>query len=375
MTLYVDPATGARSGTPQTLPLTIKRNLRVVASRTRRRPCRRPRPSRSARSRPSGCSSATCSTAARSRTSPTRGPTPTRRPTRSTARASTRSTSRSRPVTVPTCSGRTRPRTAYAFRRSGSDIERDGLTLMPMSGRLTDAPATARVSRAARRVRASASEMTLAQLAPQLKAQGVDPAALREKLLPVLTAADRRRVAAMFTAPVPIKLPRLGRHPAAGRADDRRDRLARRRRPDDERRPRPVALAGLGTMLAKPEYADNEVVQGTLAALRSCHRTPARGHAAAVRADRRVGGDDRRLRPGQGRRHLLVKTLIPFGLTILGVVCLLGAPRSSPPARASARPSELRRARRRAPCARRDRPQRPADRHRRRQPEQRVDRA
>ena len=72
---------------------------------------------------------------------------------------------------------------------------------------------------------------------------------------------------------------------------------------------------------------------------------------------------------------VLVKTLIPFGLTILGVVCLLGSGRDrhGPHAQARGRLSSGARAgQRRSHGA--DRPQRAADRHRRRHAEQRVDR-
>jgi len=85
-------------------------------------------------------------------------------------------------------------------------------------------------------------------------------------------------------------------------------------------------LAGLATTLTKPQYADDAVVQGTLAALKRLPtdtrtevlrmqyaQTPASVAIIADYAD------------GKASDVRLVKTLVPLGLTILGAVALLGA--------------------------------------------------
>lgn len=77
--------------------------------------------------------------------------------------------------------------------------------------------------------------------------------------------------------------------------------------------------------LSKPEYADNEVVQGTLAALA---KLPTDTHTEVMRlqyaqTDASVA-NIAAYAEEKASDIVLVKTLIPFGLTILGVVCLLG---------------------------------------------------
>ena len=115
--------------------------------------------------------------------------------------------------------------------------------------------------------------MTFADLAPQLKAQGVDPALLT-KLPAELTAADRKALEAMIAAPVEIKYvisvntrllvePTTGAIVSLDRIDQTMSAL-----PDLSR------FTGLGTMLAKPEYADSRIVQGALAALKGLSPEP-----------------------------------------------------------------------------------------------------
>ena len=166
----------------------------------------------------------------------------------------------------------------------------------------------------------------LSQLVRQLKAKGVDVAAISEKLLPALSAADRWAVQSMLTATVPIKYlvsadTRLLVEPTTGAIVSLADVNQMLTAVPDL-----TAFTKLATLLAKPEYAGNAVVQGTLTALtrlsgdgpvkvmRLQHaQTPA---SVATIADYAAGKTD-------GIR--VVKTVVPFGLMMLGVLCFLGA--------------------------------------------------
>ena len=86
-------------------------------------------------------------------------------------------------------------------------------------------------------------------------------------------------------------------------------------------------LAGFGTMLAKPEYADSPAVQATRAALEKVSDAAAPTKVLGLRyaqtpesvADIAAYASDK----ADGIR--VVKTLIPFALVMAGVVALLGA--------------------------------------------------
>jgi hypothetical protein len=93
---------------------------------------------------------------------------------------------------------------AYAFERSGKDIERDGVTLMPMTGSLTNVPATAAyVDQLGGQ--GIAKSLTAAQMAAQLKAQGIDLQALTEQVLPAMTDPQRRLARTVLAQAVPLR--------------------------------------------------------------------------------------------------------------------------------------------------------------------------
>lgn len=210
--------------------------------------------------------------------------------------------------------------TAYPFHRAGDEVDRNGVTLAPMRGMLADVP----VSPVYRAALGLPEETTLAQLAPRL--DGLDPEAMAERLLPALSSADRTAVQAMLTADVPVKYvltaqTRLLVEPATGAivSLDRVDQTISAI-PDLSR------LAGLGTTLAKPEYAGDAVVQGTLAVLEQLPDTVAApvlrlqySQTPASVADIAAYAEDK------AAEIRIVKTWVPFGLTLLGVAALIGA--------------------------------------------------
>ncbi|MGZ6642441.1 MAG: porin PorA family protein [Solirubrobacteraceae bacterium] len=93
---------------------------------------------------------------------------------------------------------------AYPFKQVGSELKRDGVTLKPMEGTLVNAPATSAYLAQLRGVRI-AKQITAQQLAAQLKAQGIDPAAISAQVLPNATPAQRVIIRAAFASAVPLK--------------------------------------------------------------------------------------------------------------------------------------------------------------------------
>jgi hypothetical protein len=162
---------------------------------------------------------------------------------------------------------------SYAFRRQRGEIHRDGLTLRAYAGRLADAPVEAAYI-AQLAPQGIATRLTLAQLAPELKTQGVDPARLTSSLLPALSAGDRAMVRAMLAQPVPLTYrvsarTRLLVEPTTG-AIVSLDRI-------DQTLSATADLAGFSRVMAvlsAPRYARSRIVQGTLVALRRL--TPSR---------------------------------------------------------------------------------------------------
>jgi hypothetical protein len=322
VTLYVDPATGAPAATPTRLPLAIQRNLRVVESTG---------------------SQATVQETSTEQIGPQaagkmmqsyvidRGSLENIADPHAYAYTPTNVTNRSGAysINLPFATGdgpyqlwKNETAGSYAFSRSGEDIERHGLTLKPMTGRLEGA----RVTQAYLDQLASQGirkEIKLGELAPQL---GLDAEALAQQLAPELSSADRAALQAMLAAPVPINYfisveTRLLVEPTTG-AIVSLDRIEQTM----SALPDLSNLAGLGTLLSKAEYSDSEVVQGTLTTVKGLTgalpvavmkleygQTPA--SVADIASYTRDKADAIRL----------VKTLIPLTLAISGVIFLLGA--------------------------------------------------
>jgi hypothetical protein len=92
----------------------------------------------------------------------------------------------------------------YEFKQAGDGVERDGLTLIPMTGSLTNAPADpAYIDQL--KGQGIAKTITAQQMAAQLKAQGVDLQALSAQILPELTPVQRKLVQVTLSQAVPIK--------------------------------------------------------------------------------------------------------------------------------------------------------------------------
>jgi hypothetical protein len=325
VTLHVDPRTGEPASSPQQLPLTIRRNLRVIAS--------------------SGSEATVQETSAEQigslpaetleqRYVLDRGTLENLADPAAYAYTRDNVVDRSGAYSVnfPFDAGagpyelwKNETASTYGFKASGEIVERHGLSLRPMTGSITNAAVSeAYVDQLV--PLGLRKQMTLAQLAPQLRAAGVDPQALSEQLLPVLSKADQAALRAMLAAPVPIKYvlsaqTRLLVEPTTGAivSLDRIDQTISAT-PDLSR------LAGLGTMLSKPQYAGEPVVTGTLSALDGLTGAePVKvlglqyGQTDDSVADIAAYAADK----ADGIR--LVETFIPFLLGIVGVICVLGA--------------------------------------------------
>jgi hypothetical protein len=92
----------------------------------------------------------------------------------------------------------------YEFKQAGDQIERDGVTVIPMVGSLSDAPATAAYIDQLKG-QGIAKTMSARQLATQLEAQGIDLQALSAQILPQMTPAQRKLTQAALAQAVPIK--------------------------------------------------------------------------------------------------------------------------------------------------------------------------
>lgn len=307
VTLYVDPATGAPSETPQRLPLTITRNLKVVASSGDQATVRETSTERLGPAAP-GVIRQQFVINRRTMRNVNAPDAYAYVPDNVTKRAPTYA------INFPFDTGdgpyrvwKNETASAYAFRRAGSDVERAGVTLTPLYGSLADAPATA----------AYVAQLGLpARVAPAVFAPQL------EQLLPALTATDRTALRAVLAEPVAIKYfvsvetrllvePQTGAIVSLDRIDQTISAL-----------PDLSGLTALKAMLTAPRYTDNETVQAALAALpagptRVLHmqyaQTPKSVAAIAGYADG-LAGDIR-----------MVERVIPFALALAGVLLLAGA--------------------------------------------------
>lgn len=273
LTLFLDPATTAPLRTPQRLPLTIRRQLRVVETTGSRavvqeddRETIGPLPEIDFKQRyviDRGTIRNVASDQAYAYTESNRID---RSPTYA--------------INLPFDAGKgpyeiwkNEVGRSYTFRQEGAKTTRDGLTLMPMVGRLDDAKAQPYYidQLASQRI---PKQLTLAQLTPQLKAQGIDPQRIASQVLPQLTAADRAEALSIIGPPITLDYrvgvatrllvePRTGAFVSLDRIDQTLSS-----RPD---------IAGIGrvqAILAKPQYRSKPAVTSTAGTLARLVRNP-----------------------------------------------------------------------------------------------------
>ncbi len=214
---------------------------------------------------------------------------------------------------------------AYEFARAGDDVKRDGLTLIPLTGRLDNAPATAAYI-AQLAPLGIPRQLTIEQLAPQLKALGLDVAALQQTVLPELTAADGATVGEMLAAPVPLRYfvsvrTRLLVEPATG-AIVSLDRIAQTL----SATPDVSGLADLVPLLSQSRYRDSKPVQATLKALGGISvPEPAKVFDLTYGQTPASVADFAAYATGKADDIRTVEKTIPGVIALLGVLCLGGA--------------------------------------------------
>ncbi|HEX6020366.1 MAG TPA: porin PorA family protein, partial [Solirubrobacter sp.] len=166
-------------------------------------------------------------------------------------------------------------------------------------------------------------ETTLTELAPQI---GMDPAVITDQLLPALSKADRATLQAALQAPVPIKYlvsveTKLLVEPTTGAivSLDHVDQTL-------SAQPDLSGLEGFGAILAKPQYADEEVVQATLRTVQGLSGTlPVAvmkfeyAQTPASVADLAAYADDK------ASEIKLVEMWIPLGIAGLGMFAAMAA--------------------------------------------------
>ncbi len=149
---------------------------------------------------------------------------------------------------------------SYTFRQQGDNVSRDGVTLIPLQGELTNAPAQPYYLDQLRAL-GLPTQTTIQRLTPQLKALGLDPAQLTTTLLPRVSAADRAAIVSALSQPIGLRYvvsvkTRLLVEPTTGAIvslDNINQTLGVQ--------PSFAALAQIGAILSKPQYLANPVVK------------------------------------------------------------------------------------------------------------------
>jgi Porin PorA len=162
---------------------------------------------------------------------------------------------------------------SYAFRRQGASFTRDGVTLIPLEGQLSNAPAQDYYLAQLRSL-GLPTETTLPRLAPQLKALGLDPAQLSTTLLPQLNAGDRAAIESALAQPIGLRYvvsvrTRLLVEPTTG-AIVSLDRINQTLGVQ----PKFAALTEIGAILNKAEYRTSPVIRLAGAVLAKLAKSP-----------------------------------------------------------------------------------------------------
>lgn len=149
---------------------------------------------------------------------------------------------------------------SYTFRQQGASFVRDGITVIPLVGQLTNIPAQPYYLAQLRSL-GLPTQTTIARLAPQLKALGLDPAQLSTTLLPQLSATDRAAIQSALSGPIALRYvisvkTRLLVEPTTGAIvslDNINQTLGVQ--------PQFSGLTSIAAILSKPQYRTSSVVK------------------------------------------------------------------------------------------------------------------
>jgi hypothetical protein len=211
---------------------------------------------------------------------------------------------------------------SYTFRQQGGKISRDGLTLIPFQGEVTDVPAQPEYLATLDKLGHLPTQTTIGQLTPQLKAIGIDPTQLRTVLLPQLASSDRAAIGAALARPIPLRYvvstkARILVEPTTGVIVSL-DRI-------DESlgvQPQLGGLSAIGAVLAKSAYRNNPIViaaRNTLAKL-SHGPAPATVFSYTYGQTPASVADISSYAKTGANKITAIKTTFPLGLLLLGVL-------------------------------------------------------
>ena len=162
---------------------------------------------------------------------------------------------------------------SYTFRRQGASVSRDGVTLLPLQGQLSDVPAQPYYL-AQLKALGLPTQTSIQRLAPQLKRLGLDPAQLSTTLLPRLSPSDRALIQSALARPIGLRYvvsvnTRLLVEPTTGAivSLDRIDQTL-------SVQPEFAALRQIGAVLGKQQYRSAPVIGTVTSILARLAQTP-----------------------------------------------------------------------------------------------------
>ncbi len=210
---------------------------------------------------------------------------------------------------------------SYAFRQQGASFSRDGVTLIPLEGQLTNAPAKDYYLAQLRSL-GLPTQTTMQRLTPQLKALGLDPTQLSTTLLPQLSAADRTTIQSALAQPIGLRYvvsvhTRLLVEPTTGAivSLDRIDQTL-------GVQPQFAALTQIAAILSKAQYRTSPAIQVVGATLGKLAKSPPTVRVFNINYGQTPASvaDIASYAKSKADSIDMVKTTIPVALLLAGVL-------------------------------------------------------
>ncbi len=322
-TLYIDPSTAAPLATPQKLPLDIKRNLDVIETSGSRAVVQENDVEQIGNLKPQDLQQRyvldrkSLKNVADDRAW---AYTPSNKIDRSPAYS----------INLPFSSGKgpyqvwkNESGVSYAFTKTAS-VKRAGVTLYRYQGSMSGAPAQGYyIDQLASQ--GIPKSLTPSQAAAQLKAQGADPALLESAVLPSLAAADRSAATAILAQNVPLNYtidvhtsflvePKTGAIVGLEQINQTLDAS-----PDIQ------GIGRIQTILNKPQYAKNAVIQSAATVIGKLVKNPPLSKIFNITYSQLPASVDDLATFAKGRagKITLAKVTLPSVIGGAGVVVLL----------------------------------------------------
>ncbi|HEX4017269.1 MAG TPA: porin PorA family protein [Frankiaceae bacterium] len=322
-TLYIDPASAAPLASPQKLPLDIKRNLHVIEIDGSRAVVQENDVEQIGTLKPQDLQQRyVLNRKSLKNVADDRAwaYTPSNKIDRSPAYS----------INLPFSSGngpyqvwKNESGVSYAFTKTGS-LKRAGVTLYRYQGSMKDAPAQSYyIDQLASQ--GIPKSLTPVQAAAQLKAQGADPALLESAVLPALAPLDRSTATAILAQNVPLKYtidvqtsflvePKTGAIVGLEQINQTLNAT-----PDIQ------GIGRIQTILNKPQYAKNAVIQSAATVIGKLVKSPPRSKIFNITyAQLPVSVDDlATFAKGRADKITLAKVTLPSAIGGAGIVLLL----------------------------------------------------